>query len=194
MFNFWSQKWIEAHDNCLVYYHDRNQNPRTLEGQQDQFDLDGILRIDSGLSISSVGRYLIIQTNSRKLTLHAPSLRHACEWRDSLLEFYAAHVRTRPLPFRSSFPPRQRVEELQVFTCSRDYFYHVTRCLLLAKEEILISAWKLSPKVLLTRPPLPPLRLDQVLRYKADQGVKIFILLYQEVLSSPSFTPLSYHC
>lgn len=179
MFHFWSQKWVEAHDNCIVYYQDNNEHGGQYEHER---DVDGILRIDSGLSISSVGRYIIIQTNARKLSLRAPSRYHAYEWRDALVEFYTSHQRTRPIPFHSSFPPRDRVEELQVFTCSKDYYYHVARSLLMAKEEILISAWKLSPKVLLTRPPLPPLRLDQILRYKAHQGIKIYILLYQEVV------------
>lgn len=39
----------------------------------------------------------------------------------------------------------------------------------------------ISPTLLLTRPPLPSIRLDQILQYKANQGVKIFILLYKEV-------------
>ena len=45
----------------------------------------------------------------------------------------------------------------------------------------MITSWKNSPQCLLTRPPLPPLRLDQLLKYKADQGVQIYILLYKEV-------------
>jgi hypothetical protein len=185
MFPSWSQRWIEAHDNCLVYYHDqslfRSSASSSAAVSCVDCDLDGLLRVDSGLSICCVGRYLIIQTNTRKLTLHTPSAYHAMEWRASLTEFYSGHLRTRPLPFHSSFPPREKVQELRVYTCSQDYFSSVTRCLLMAKEEILITAWKLSPKVLLTRPPLPPLRLDQVLKYKASQGVKIHILLYQEV-------------
>ena len=28
---------------------------------------------------------------------------------------------------------------------------------------------------------MPPLRLDQILRFKAEQGIKIYILLYKEV-------------
>ena len=53
--------------------------------------------------------------------------------------------------------------------------------LLQAKEEIFIASWMVSPTQLLTRPPLPPLRLDQVLKYKAEQGVRVYILLYKEV-------------
>lgn len=113
--------------------------------------------------------------------MYAESNQHAIEWTDSLTQYYSNHIRLVAQPHQSSFPPRSFVDEVQIFTCSKDYFFHVSRALLMAKEEILISAWKLSPNVLLTRPPLPPLRLDQILKYKADQGVKIYILLYQEV-------------
>jgi phospholipase D1/2 len=57
----------------------------------------------------------------------------------------------------------------------------VAVALLNAQKEILITCWKNSPCVLLTRPPLPSIRLDHILKYKAEQGVKIFILLYKEV-------------
>ena len=53
--------------------------------------------------------------------------------------------------------------------------------LLQAREEIFIASWMVSPTQLLTRPPLPPLRLDQVLKFKAEQGVRVYILLYKEV-------------
>lgn len=183
MLKIWTRRWIEAHDNCIVYYEDDTQNnPHPTQSYiNNNIKIEGILRIDSGLSISCVGRYIIIKTNSRTLTLYAQSHSHAIEWKDSLTQFYSNHIRLHSQPFQSSFPPRENVDEVQIFTTSKDYFFHVSRALLMAKEEILISAWKLSPNVLLTRSPLPPLRLDQILKYKADQGVKIYILLYQEV-------------
>jgi hypothetical protein len=46
---------------------------------------------------------------------------------------------------------------------------------------ILLSVFLQSPGVILTRSPLPPLRLDQILKYKAEQGIKVYILLYKEV-------------
>ncbi len=36
----------------------------------------------------------------------------------------------------------------------------------------------------LTYPPLPPVRLDQILKFKSDSGVKVFVLLYKESSSS----------
>ena len=63
----------------------------------------------------------------------------------------------------------------------------------MAREEILITAWKLSPSLLLTRPPLPSIRLDQLLKHKADRGVKIYVLLYKEVFRAvgPLVMPVS---
>eukprot|EP00602_Paraphysomonas_sp_CaronLab_P007254 CAMPEP_0185035158 /NCGR_PEP_ID=MMETSP1103-20130426/25973_1 /TAXON_ID=36769 /ORGANISM="Paraphysomonas bandaiensis, Strain Caron Lab Isolate" /LENGTH=1446 /DNA_ID=CAMNT_0027572105 /DNA_START=681 /DNA_END=5021 /DNA_ORIENTATION=+ len=142
---------------------------------------EGVLRVDCGLQVTVTGRYLTIQTNTRRLALYAPTARVALEWQQGIREFYNVSPRTTPQPHSSSFPPREAADSVEVFTCARDYFMHVAVALLLAREEIFISSWKLSPHLLLTRPPLPPIRLSQILKYKADQGVSIRVLLYKEV-------------
>lgn len=60
---------------------------------------------------------------------------------------------------------------------------HVANMLELAKEEILITDWWLSPEVYLKRPMVEGnrWRLDEVLKRKASHGVRVFILLYKEV-------------
>ncbi|GAA6080166.1 phospholipase D2, partial [Tachysurus ichikawai] len=51
-----------------------------------------------------------------------------------------------------------------------------------AKEEIFITDWWLSPEVYLKRPAKGTYwRLDQILKRKAEQGVKVCVLLYKEV-------------
>lgn len=52
-----------------------------------------------------------------------------------------------------------------------------------ACEEIFIADWWLSPEIYMKRPALDGhyWRLDQILKRKAEQGIKIFILLYKEV-------------
>ena len=129
----------------------------------------------------------------------------------SLEEFYKKSPRLAQQPFNASFPVRDDTEVKvytlsrdyfangKLYTvvyiyflffscitiCSKYFilllFFKVAIALLRAQNEIFITSWKNSPKVLLTRPPLPPLRLDQILKYKAEQGVKIYILLYKEV-------------
>ncbi|XP_016523357.1 phospholipase D1-like [Poecilia formosa] len=52
-----------------------------------------------------------------------------------------------------------------------------------AKEEIFITDWWLSPEIFLKRPVVEGnrWRLDCILKRKAQQGVRIFVMLYKEV-------------
>jgi phospholipase D1/2 len=52
-----------------------------------------------------------------------------------------------------------------------------------AKESIYIADWWLSPELFLRRPPYynQEWRLDQVLKRRAEAGVKIYIIVYREV-------------
>lgn len=53
----------------------------------------------------------------------------------------------------------------------------------LAKEEIFITDWFLSPELYLRRPPSKGSKwqLMEILNRKAKQGVHVFVLLYKEV-------------
>lgn len=107
-------------------------------------------------------------------------MKAAIEWAESLNQFYQHTPRRLPQPFAAHFPPRPN-SQVKLFCCGKEYFSTLAIALLRAQEEILIASWMVSPTLLLTRPPLPPLRLDQILRFKAEQGVKIYVLLYKEV-------------
>lgn len=52
-----------------------------------------------------------------------------------------------------------------------------------AKESIYIADWWLSPELFMRRPPYhsQEYRLDQILKRKAEAGVKIFVMVYKEV-------------
>lgn len=52
-----------------------------------------------------------------------------------------------------------------------------------AKETIYIEDWWLSPELFLRRPPYfnQEWRLDQVLKRRAEAGVKIYVIVYKEV-------------
>jgi phosphatidylserine/phosphatidylglycerophosphate/cardiolipin synthase-like enzyme len=139
------------------------------------------LRIDPGFSISCVGRYIIIQTFSRKLTLYAPTTRASSEWTTALQEFYALSSRSKQSELCPTAYPLRYQADIEIYTHSCDYFQSVATALLKAKEEIFIAAWMISPEVILTRPPLPPTRLDQILKYKIDQGVQLYLLLNKQV-------------
>lgn len=61
---------------------------------------------------------------------------------------------------------------------------HAANMIESAKEEIFIADWFLSPEVFLKRPHShstnDPWMLKNLLKRKAEEGVRIFILLYQE--------------
>jgi phospholipase D1/2 len=65
----------------------------------------------------------------------------------------------------------------------RDYFWAVSVALEQAQETIYIEDWWLSPELFLRRPPYhnQEWRLDQILKRKAEAGVKIYVIVYREV-------------
>jgi phospholipase D1/2 len=64
-----------------------------------------------------------------------------------------------------------------------DYFYALSEMLESARECIFILDWWLTPELYLRRPPAynPEWRLDRILKRKAEQGVKIYVIVYKEV-------------
>lgn len=53
----------------------------------------------------------------------------------------------------------------------------------LALQVIMIQDWWLTPELYLRRPPAhhPEWRLDRLLKRKAEEGVKVYVIVYKEV-------------
>jgi len=58
-----------------------------------------------------------------------------------------------------------------------------------------LKDWWLTPELYLRRPPafFPEWRLDYLLKRKAEQGVKIHVIVYKEVRCFINTTPLQNH-
>ncbi|KAI9435046.1 phospholipase D/nuclease [Lactarius indigo] len=71
-----------------------------------------------------------------------------------------------------------------------DYFYALSEMLDSARECIFILDWWLTPELYLRRPPAyhPEWRLDRILKRKAEQGVKIYVIVYKEVTQTMSMS------
>ncbi|KAI9060697.1 phospholipase D/nuclease [Trametes sanguinea] len=74
-----------------------------------------------------------------------------------------------------------------------DYMWAVSELLESAREAIFILDWWLTPELYLRRPPAkyPEWRLDRVLKRKAEQGVKVYVVVYKEVVQT--MTMSSHH-
>ncbi|KAH9884507.1 phospholipase D/nuclease [Cubamyces lactineus] len=74
-----------------------------------------------------------------------------------------------------------------------DYMWAVSELLESAREAIFILDWWLTPELYLRRPPAkyPEWRLDRVLKRKAEQGVKVYVVVYKEV--TQTMTMSSHH-
>ena len=83
----------------------------------------------------------------------------------------------------ASFAPEREGNNIKWYVDGRDYFWAVSVALEKAKETIYIADWWLSPELFLRRPPYynQEWRLDQVLKRRAEAGVKIYVIVYKEV-------------
>ncbi|XP_028173294.1 phospholipase D1 [Ostrinia furnacalis] len=82
-----------------------------------------------------------------------------------------------------SFAPARRATPVATFVDGSSYMSAVADAMESAKEEIFIADWWLSPEIYMKRPALNGnyWRLDTILKRKAAQGIKVFIMLYKEV-------------
>lgn len=87
-----------------------------------------------------------------------------------------------------SFAPQREGNRIKWYVDGRDYFWAVSVALEKAKEVIYIEDWWLSPELFLRRPPYynQEWRLDQILKRKAEAGVKIYVIVYKEVAAAVS--------
>ncbi|KAI0301100.1 hypothetical protein B0F90DRAFT_1810149 [Multifurca ochricompacta] len=131
-----------------------------------------------------------IENSQMRLKLYARSERQMLQWIAGLEKVAATSHFTGSNRFDSFAPIRLNVAA-QWLVDGRDYFWNLSRAILLAKNTIYIHDWWLS-LLSLRRPGMPKYRLDRLLEKKAKEGVKIFIIIYQEVSSRTTPTDSNY--
>ncbi|KIP01912.1 hypothetical protein PHLGIDRAFT_96565 [Phlebiopsis gigantea 11061_1 CR5-6] len=132
-----------------------------------------------------------IENSQTRLKLFARNERQMLQWIAALEKVARESHYTGKNRFDSFAPIRLNVAA-QWLVDGRDYFWNLSRAILLAKESIYIHDWWLSPELQMRRPNMEKYRLDKLLERKAKEGVKIYVILYLEVSSRTTPTDSNY--
>lgn len=128
---------------------------------------------------------LQVYNAERKLKLYARDEKHYNQWRESLTSMATATVWSQKQRFNSFAPVRNNVWARWLVD-GRDHMWQVSRAIDNAKDLVYIHDWWLSPELYMRRPAAisQKWRLDRLLRRKAEEGVKIFVIVYRNVESA----------
>lgn len=128
---------------------------------------------------------LRLVNSERKLKLLAKNERQMGQFQESIKFMMSQTEWSRPHRFDSFAPVRHNVWA-QWLVDARDYMWNVSRAISMARDVIYIHDWWLSPELYLRRPPAisQKWRLDRLLQRKAQEGVKIFVIMYRNINSA----------
>ncbi|XP_074839079.1 phospholipase D2 isoform X2 [Carettochelys insculpta] len=173
----WSKRWLVVKDSFLLYL------------KPESGVISFVLLFDPGFSVlvgkkSTDSKYGVrVENSTRTLVLKCSSYRQARWWGQEISElaqekgsdFLQLHRHQSFAPLRKDTPARW-------FVNGAGYFAAVADALMQAKEEIYITDWWLSPEIHLKRPAqMDDWRLDILLKHKAEEGVRVCVLLFKEV-------------
>jgi phospholipase D1/2 len=128
---------------------------------------------------------LKLYNSERKLKLLARNERQLHQFEESIRMLIDTSPWVRENRF-GSFAPVRKNCFAQWLVDGRDYTWVVSRALSQAKDVIYIHDWWLSPELYMRRPPAisQKWRLDRLLKRKAEEGVKVFVIVYRNVESA----------
>jgi phospholipase D1/2 len=128
---------------------------------------------------------LRISNAERLYKLMARNERQLQQFHDSINFMTSNTLWSQPQRFESFAPVRENVWA-QFLVDGRDYMWNVSRAINMARDVIYIHDWWLSPELYLRRPAAisQRWRLDRLLKKKADEGVKIYVIMYRNINSA----------
>ncbi|XP_069566770.1 phospholipase D1a [Brachyistius frenatus] len=174
----WSKRWLVVKDSCLLYM------------KPDSGAISFVLLVDKEFSIKMDSKEtetkhgVRVDSLSRTLVFKCSSYRHARWWGQSIESFVRNHGKAFLRVHRfGSFAQEQENIPAKWYVNGKTYMEDVADALEEANEEIFITDWWLSPEIFLKRPVVEGnrWRLDCILKRKAQQGVRVFVMLYKEV-------------
>ncbi|CAO3591038.1 unnamed protein product [Absidia cylindrospora] len=147
--------------------------------------------ITSAAKLSLGHSTLCIRSGAGEMYLRAKNVRQAIQFEQSLRRACSQSTWCLTPQRFNSFAPVRSDSPTTWFVDGSDYFWQISVALENAKKYIYIHDWWLSPELYLRRPPSKnqEWRLDAVLKRKAEQGVKVYVIVYKEVaMAVPLFS------
>lgn len=136
----------------------------------------------SGAASEGKHHRLKIETAERKVKLYSRKEKIMEQFFYSVRKMLKQTLWAEPHRFDSFAPVRNNVFA-QFLVDGRDYMWMVSRAISMAQDVIYIHDWWLSPELYMRRPAVisEKWRLDRLLKRKAQEGVKIFVIVYRNV-------------
>ena len=133
-------------------------------------------------AVASGHHQLRLFNSERKLKLLAKNERQLGQFEDSI-RFMAQNTPWAKVQRFGSFAPVRKRIYAQWLVDGRDYMWNVSRAISMAKDVIYIHDWWLSPELYMRRPAAisQKWRLDRLLQRKAQEGVKVFVIMYRNI-------------
>ncbi|KAK4982894.1 Phospholipase D1 [Elasticomyces elasticus] len=121
----------------------------------------------------------------RKLRLVARNERQFLQFQESINYMKDNTLWAKPHRFQS-YAPERRGAYARWLVDGRDHMWQVSRAIDQARNTVFIHDWWLSPEIYLRRPAAisQKWRLDRLLQRKAQQGIKIFVVVYRNIESA----------
>ncbi|CAF3929799.1 unnamed protein product [Rotaria sp. Silwood1] len=146
--------------------------------------VDRNFQVSTGLQNIASNDSIKVSNSQRTLVINCRTARDCDEWTKNLLNL-TEQAKDFVNETRSRFDSYVPVRENQLaywFINGKSYMKAVAKALLTAKEEVFITDWWLSPELILIRPAdNKTFRLDNILGRIADEGVRVYVMLYKEM-------------
>ncbi|KAG7753340.1 hypothetical protein KL911_002733 [Ogataea haglerorum] len=153
------------------------------EEEEEDDDEDGYVEDPAPMHKSYLS--LTLENSERKLSVMGKSANQMKRWCVAIHETAKETIWSRKHRFESFAPVRDKVFA-KWFVDARDYMWAVSAAIEMAKDVIYIHDWWLSPELYLRRPANgnQEWRLDRLLKRKAEEGIKIFVIVYRNVANT----------
>ncbi|KAI8985892.1 hypothetical protein BDB01DRAFT_720977 [Pilobolus umbonatus] len=176
--HLWKKQWVLLRDSYFALISDIAS---TTVNDVFLFDKNLIVENKTPGLLGKYHHHITIQNKFRRIEFKG-SRREVDDWMASIKNALRHNVWIENHRF-GSFAPIRENANVEWFVDGENHFKAVAKAILDADSEIFIADWWLSPELYLQRPAEmnEEYRLDRLLKRKAEQGVKIYIIIYKEM-------------